>query len=85
MGNLDKDAPSHFETPVQQQTHLYDTDSETQFSPNDSLDTESTLVQPQHVRENCTATIAAKDIELQNLSRELERTKLKLEWSERRH
>ena len=66
------------------QPHLYDTPSEEESSFDCSLDTESTLLPLQHVQTDSVATIAAKDMELQKLSRELEKAKFKLDWSERR-
>jgi len=81
---LGEESPLSIETLGEFRPHPYDTPSEEESSLDCSLDTESTLLQLQHARTDSTATIAAEDIELQKLSRELERAKFKLDWSERR-
>jgi len=81
---LGEEPPSSIDTLSESQSHLYDTPSEEESSFDCSLDTESTLLPLQHVQTDSVATIAAKDMELQKLSRELEKAKFKLDWSERR-
>lgn len=77
-------AASPVEASNQEQPYLRNTPSEAESSSNESLDTESTLLQQQRAPDDINATTAAKDIELQHLSRELERAKFKLDWTERK-
>ncbi|KAH0288782.1 hypothetical protein M436DRAFT_62252 [Aureobasidium namibiae CBS 147.97] len=87
LDNLSDEAPSPAETPSKDKPYTLDTldtlDGKQSYSHN-IVDTESTLLQQQTAHEDDTVTIAAKDTELQKLSRELERARFKLDWSERR-
>lgn len=83
MHNPSEHAPISISTTSENRSELYEPPTEEQSFFSDNLNTESTLLQPQHVQEYSTPTIATKDIELQKLSRELKEAKYKLDWSER--